>query len=34
MAIAGFDALGIKAAAARRPVVIPSQCQRRDQLPA
>jgi len=34
MAIAGFDALGSKAADDRRPVVIPSQFQRRDQLPA
>ncbi len=34
MAIRGFDALGIKAADNRRPVVIHSQFQRRDQLPA
>ncbi|RZI97752.1 MAG: amidohydrolase, partial [Brevundimonas sp.] len=34
MAIRGFDALGIKAADDRRPVVIHSQFQRRDQLPA
>lgn len=34
MAIAGFDALGIKAADDRRPIVIHSQFQRRDQLPA
>ncbi len=34
MAIRGFDALGIKAAGDRRPVVIHSQFQRRDQLPA
>ena len=34
MAIAGFDALGIAAADNRRPVVIHSQFQRRDQLPA
>ena len=34
MAIKGFDALGIKAADDRRPVVIHSQFQRRDQLPA
>lgn len=34
MAIRGFDALGITAAADRRPVVIHSQFQRRDQLPA
>jgi predicted amidohydrolase YtcJ len=34
MAIRGFDALGIKAAADRRPVVIHSQFQRSDQLPA
>ncbi|MDO9363361.1 MAG: amidohydrolase [Sphingopyxis sp.] len=32
MAIKGFDALGIKAADNRRPVVIHSQFQRRDQL--
>ena len=34
MAIRGFDALGITAADNRRPVVIHSQFQRRDQLPA
>ncbi len=34
MAIRGFDALGIKAADDRRPIVIHSQFQRRDQLPA
>ena len=34
MAIRGFDALEIKAADNRRPVVIHSQFQRRDQLPA
>lgn len=34
MAIRGFDTLGIKAADDRRPVVIHSQFQRRDQLPA
>ena len=34
MAIRGFDALGIKAADNRRPIVIHSQFQRRDQLPA
>ncbi|KQZ72712.1 hypothetical protein ASE06_09505 [Sphingopyxis sp. Root214] len=34
MAIKGFDALGIKAADNRRPIVIHSQFQRRDQLPA
>lgn len=34
MAIKGFDRLGIKAAANRRPVVIHSQFQRRDHLPA
>lgn len=34
MAIRGFDALGIKAADDRRPVVIHSQFQRPDQLPA
>lgn len=34
MAIRGFDALGIKAVHNRRPVVIHSQFQRRDQLPA
>ncbi|MBJ7500201.1 MAG: amidohydrolase [Sphingopyxis sp.] len=34
MAIEGFDALGIKAADDRRPVVIHSQFQRRDQLAA
>ncbi len=34
MAIRGFDALGIKAVDNRRPVVIHSQFQRRDQLPA
>lgn len=34
MAIKGFDALGIKAADNRRPVVIHSQFQRPDQLPA
>lgn len=34
MAIRGFDALGIQAADDRRPVVIHSQFQRRDQLPA
>lgn len=33
MAIRGFDALGITAANDRRPVVIHSQFQRRDQLP-
>ena len=32
MAIKGFDALGIKAADNRRPIVIHSQFQRRDQL--
>lgn len=32
MAIKGFDALGIKAADDRRPIVIHSQFQRRDQL--
>ncbi|PKP88191.1 MAG: amidohydrolase [Alphaproteobacteria bacterium HGW-Alphaproteobacteria-17] len=34
MAVRGFDALGIRAADNRRPVVIHSQFQRRDQLPA
>jgi len=34
MAISGFDALGIKAADNRRPIVIHSQFQRRDQLAA
>ncbi len=34
MAVRGFDALGIKATDNRRPVVIHSQFQRRDQLPA
>jgi hypothetical protein len=34
MAIRGFDALGITAADNRRPIVIHSQFQRRDQLPA
>ncbi|MBN8844940.1 MAG: amidohydrolase [Sphingomonadales bacterium] len=34
MAIRGFDALGIKAADDRRPIVIHSQFQRPDQLPA
>lgn len=34
MAIRGFDALGITAVDNRRPVVIHSQFQRRDQLPA
>ena len=34
MAIRGFDALGIKAADDRRPIVIHSQFQRRDQLAA
>jgi predicted amidohydrolase YtcJ len=34
MAIKGFDALGIKAADDRRPIVIHSQFQRPDQLPA
>lgn len=34
MAIAGFEALGIKASDNRRPVVIHSQFQRPDQLPA
>lgn len=34
MAIKGFDALGIKAADNRRPIVIHSQFQRRDQLAA
>ncbi len=34
MAIRGFDALGIKAADNRRPIVIHSQFQRRDHLPA
>ena len=34
MAIRGFDTLGIKAADNRRPIVIHSQFQRRDQLPA
>ena len=34
MAISCFDTLGIKAADDRRPVVIHSQFQRRDQLPA
>lgn len=34
MAVRGFDALGIKATDDRRPVVIHSQFQRRDQLPA
>ncbi len=34
MAIKGFDHLGIKAADDRRPVVIHSQFQRRDHLPA
>lgn len=34
MAIRGFDALGIKAADNRRPIIIHSQFQRRDQLPA
>ena len=34
MAILGFDALGIKAKDNRRPVVIHSQFQRRDHLPA
>lgn len=34
MAIGCFDALGIKAADDRRPIVIHSQFQRRDQLPA
>jgi predicted amidohydrolase YtcJ len=34
MAIRGFDALGIKAADDRRPIIIHSQFQRRDQLPA
>jgi hypothetical protein len=34
MAIKGFDSLGIKAADNRRPVVIHSQFQRRDHLPA
>ncbi|MBJ7439303.1 MAG: amidohydrolase [Sphingopyxis sp.] len=34
MAIRGFDALGIKAPDNRRPIVIHSQFQRRDQLPA
>lgn len=34
MAIRGFDALGIKTADDRRPVVIHSQFQRPDQLPA
>lgn len=34
MALRGFDALGIKAADNRRPVVIHSQFQRRDHLPA
>jgi predicted amidohydrolase YtcJ len=34
MAIKGFDALGIKAKDNRRPVVIHSQFQRRDHLPA
>lgn len=34
MAIKGFDRLGIKAADNRRPVVIHSQFQRRDHLPA
>ncbi|HMO74192.1 MAG TPA: amidohydrolase [Sphingopyxis sp.] len=34
MAIRGFDTLGIAAAADRRPIVIHSQFQRRDQLPA
>jgi predicted amidohydrolase YtcJ len=34
MAIKGFDTLGIKAADNRRPIVIHSQFQRRDQLPA
>jgi len=34
MAIRGFDALGIKAADNRRPIVIHSQFQRRDQLAA
>ncbi|MBS0483242.1 MAG: amidohydrolase [Proteobacteria bacterium] len=34
MAIHGFDALGIKAADNRRPIVIHSQFQRPDQLPA
>lgn len=34
MAVRGFDALGINATDNRRPVVIHSQFQRRDQLPA
>ena len=34
MALRGFDALGIKAVDNRRPVVIHSQFQRRDHLPA
>jgi predicted amidohydrolase YtcJ len=34
MAIRGFEALGIKAEDNRRPIVIHSQFQRRDQLPA
>lgn len=34
MAIAGFDQLGVRAADNRRPIIIHSQFQRKDQLPA